>query len=116
MNNLAQRINIPGASGTPMEIQGPLPTKDIGPTGVVEFSTLADVVNKLLPVLFTVAGLILFAIIIFSGFQFLTSGGDDKVLGAAKSRITNALIGFVILVVSYFAVQILTAIFGLRMF
>lgn len=94
------------------------------PNGVIEgpaeiasrFPDLAAVINKLIPLLFVFAGLILFVMLIFGGFDLLTSGGDPKKAESAKGKITNAVIGFVIVFIAYWLTQILSLIFGLEGF
>ncbi len=44
----------------------------------------------------------------------MTSGGDPKAVQSAKSKITNALIGFVIVFAAYWIVQLIASILGLE--
>ena len=105
MKLLAQKLILPGVS--PIE----------GPAEITSrFQDLAAVVNKLLPLLFVFAGLILFIMFIWGGFSLLTSGGDPQKAEAARGKITNAVIGFVIVFVAYWLTQILTSVFGLQFF
>src|SRR3990167_6262199 len=91
---LAQKIIIPGGK----EIQGPLDNR---------FTDLASVVNQALPIVFSIAGLILFAMLIMGGFSYLTSMGDPKKAEAGKQKITNALIGILIIFIAFWVVQLL---------
>ena len=75
--------------------------------------TIGDIVSTLLPYIFILAGLMLFVYLILGGFQLMTSGGDPKRAESAKGKITGAVIGFIIIFVSYWLVQILQVIFGL---
>ncbi|MFQ6033182.1 MAG: hypothetical protein ACE5K2_09710 [Candidatus Zixiibacteriota bacterium] len=79
----------------------------------VGFSTLGQVISALLPYLYVIAGLILFGAIIVSGFQFLISAGDPKKTAEAKGCLTNAIIGFAIIFVSWWLIQIIEVIFHL---
>lgn len=100
----AQIIKLPGK--TPVPIEGPVP----------QFGTLADIVNKVMPLLFAGAGLILFLYLISGGFDLIFSMGDPKKAESAKGKITNAVIGFIIIFVAWWLTQILTRIFGLKGF
>lgn len=75
--------------------------------------TIADIISILLPYLFILAGLMLFIYLILGGFQLMTSSGDPKKTEAAKGKITSAVIGFIIIFISFWLVQILQTIFGL---
>lgn len=118
MKYFAQKLILPGAGSgtpTPIEIHGPFPTKQ-GTQGVTEFETIADIVNKLLPIVFAVAGIILFFYLILAGFDLMLSGGDPKKAESAKAKITNAVIGFVIIFIAWWLTKILATIFGLEGF
>lgn len=80
------------------------------------FVTIGDVISKLLPYIFVLAGLILFGFLIFGGFELLTSAGNPEKVKLAQGKITSAVIGFVIIFVAYWLVQILEVIFGLKIF
>ncbi len=70
------------------------------------------IINLVLPYVFIIAGLILLFFLIAGGFQLMTSPGDEKAVASAKAKITNALIGFLLLFVSYWIVQIIQTILG----
>jgi len=103
MKFLSQKLVLPGGS----EIEGPQEISD-------RFPNLAAIINKLLPMLFAAAGLILFFFLIAGGFDLLTSGGDPKKAESAKGKLTNAIIGFIIIFVAWWLTQILARIFGLE--
>lgn len=75
---------------------------------------IGSVVSGLVNYLFPLAGLLLLLYLIFGGFSLMTSGGDPKAVQAAKSKITSALIGFIIVFASYWIVQILGTILGIE--
>lgn len=79
-----------------------------------ETSTIGDIISFLLRYIFTFAGLILFIYLIIGGFGLLTSAGDPKAVESAKGKITNAVVGFFIIFISYWLVQILEIIFGIE--
>lgn len=87
----------------------------IGGSGTNKFAgkTLGDLISELLPWIFAIAGLILLLYLVFAGFQLLVSQGEPKAVAGARGRITNALIGFVIIFVSYWLVQIIAKVLGL---
>lgn len=76
--------------------------------------TIGDILSALLPYIYVLAGLILFIYLIIGGFGLLTSGGDPKAVESAKGKITNAVVGFIIIFISYWLVQILEIVFGVE--
>lgn len=79
----------------------------------VAFQTPRGIISYLLPFLFTLAGLILFVMIIWGGFEMLTGAADPKKQEAGKQRITAGIIGFLIIFASYWLAQLLQTIFGI---
>lgn len=78
----------------------------------VSLTTPRGILGRLLPYLFTIAGLVLFVMIIWGGFEMLTGAANPKSQEAGKQRITAAVIGFLLLFSSYWLAQIVQAIFG----
>lgn len=64
--------------------------------------------------IFAFAGIGLLLMLLAAGFNFLTSAGDPKKLEAGKHRLTNAIVGFLIIFVAYWAVQMAGVIFGIK--
>ncbi len=72
------------------------------------------VISRVLLFAFPMAGLILFVMLIWGGFEMLTGATDTKSQDAGKQRITAAIIGFVLLFISYWLARILEAVFGVN--
>lgn len=79
-------------------------------------TSLGGIINTVVPYLFGAAGLLLLLYLIWGGFSYMLSGGDPKAVESAKQKITNAVIGFVIIFVAYWLVQILGMVFGITQF
>jgi len=77
---------------------------------------IGEIINTLLLYIFPIAGLILFVLIIASGFQLMTSTGNPETMKKAQQRLLFAVLGFIIIFVSYWLIQILDAILGLNYF
>lgn len=82
-----------------------------GPTGNV-----GGIISAILPYLFVIAGLLLLFYLIYGGFHMMIAANDEKGLAEAKGKITNALVGFLLLFVSYWLVQIMEYILGIQIF
>ena len=89
---------------------------DLFPTGKMgtwSALTIGGIVSALLPYILVLAGLALLLMLIFGGFQLMTSAGDPKGMEAGKNRVMYAIIGFLIIFASFWLVQILQVVFGL---
>lgn len=76
-------------------------------------TNVGGIVSIILPYLYVIAGLMLLFYLIAGGFQMMTAANDEKGLIEAKGKITNALIGFILLFVSYWLVKILGFVLGI---
>jgi hypothetical protein len=74
---------------------------------------VGDIISSLLPYLFAGAGLLLLLFLLYGGLSLMLSRGDPKAVEAAKGRITGAVIGFVIVFIAYWLVQIIGRILGI---
>lgn len=61
-------------------------------------SGFVNIVANLIKVVLSVLGVVLVALIIYAGVKWMTAGGDPKAVGEAKTTLTNAVIGLVIIV------------------
>jgi hypothetical protein len=77
-----------------------------------KFDSVGSIISTLLPYLFSIAGLILFGMLIMGGFEMMTAGTDAKKADAGKTRITSAIIGFAIIFAAYWIAQILQIVLG----
>jgi hypothetical protein len=79
-----------------------------------KFTDPASIINEAFKYLFPLAGLILFFTLIAGGFQLLTAAGNEETIQKAQKKITAAIIGFVILFVSFWLMKLLQFIFGFK--
>jgi hypothetical protein len=75
--------------------------------------TIEGIVSALIPLIYVLAGLALLLMLIVGGFQLMMSAGDPKGVESGRNKVMYALIGFLIIFVSYWLVQILQVVFGL---
>ncbi len=107
MKTLAQGLEI-GSPGSSVSISGPLKLP-----GITGNPKLSDIVGVIITYLFPVAGVILFFIIIWGGYDLLMSEGEAEKLEAGRNKITSGIIGMVLLVLSYFFAKLVGYIFGI---
>lgn len=103
MKTLADLI-LPGANGEPLTIVDEVSTK---------FPTVASVVAAIIQYVYVIAGIGLLVVILSSGFTLLTSAGDAKAMEKGKQGLTNGIVGFLIIFVAYWLVQIAGIVFGI---
>lgn len=85
-----------------------------GDLGVKTGSSIGSIVNAILPSLMTVAGLVLFAMLVMGGFTMLAGAADKESQEKGKKQITSALTGFFIIFLAYWIAQILQVIFKIN--
>lgn len=87
-----------------------------GKSSFLRFSgeSLGSVISGVLNYVFTFAGIALLLYFMYGGFQLFTSAGDQKKVSEGKATITNALIGFVVVFVAFWIVQLFGNLLGLK--
>ena len=76
-----------------------------------KFADFGSVISAFLGPILVIAGFVTVIIIIISGIQFVTSGGNPEAAAAARGRLTFAIIGFVIIVLAFAILQIVDKLF-----
>lgn len=74
--------------------------------------TLGGIVTDLLNWALSLAGIVAFIFLIVGGFKYLTAQGDQKAIAGAQQTIFGAVIGLLIVFVSYWVVKILETLLG----
>jgi hypothetical protein len=82
----------------------------------LNFSDLGGLITNVVPFIFGLVGLLLLIYLILGGLQLMTSRGEPKAVAGAQAKITNALIGFVIVLISAGLVVLLGRILGVGVF
>ncbi len=70
---------------------------------------LPTTIGKIVNIVLSFLGLIAVVIIIIGGFMWMTSGGSEDKIGAAKKLMINGVIGLLIIVVSYAAANFIVS-------
>lgn len=71
-------------------------------------------VTIILRYVFPIAGILMLIFLVLGGFQLMTSRGDPKAVESAKGKITNALLGFVIIFIAYWLVSLIANVLNLE--
>jgi hypothetical protein len=92
-------------NGNPISIPSKLPQPGKAPSIISNAITI-----------FITAGIIAAIItIIWAGIQWTTSGGDKQKLASAKARLTWGIIGLIIILISFFIINIWGYFFGVNL-
>ena len=78
------------------------------------FATPADFINEALKYAFPIAGIILFVMILWGGFEMLAGATQSKSKDAGRQRVTAAIVGFFILFLAYWIAKIIGIVFGIQ--
>lgn len=82
-----------------------LPDKGTIPenTGIFEGTSLIEAITIIINWVLGFVGIIIFIIFLYAGFEYATSGGDENKTKEAQSRMTNAVIGLIIVFFAFVA-------------
>jgi len=79
-----------------------------GESAPLDSSDLVANIGQLISIVLGLVGVIFFIIIIYSGFQWMTAGGNEDTVTTAKKRIINSVIGLVIIFLAYLITYFIT--------
>ena len=95
-------------------LTGPVYAVDIGDVKLggtttlgTAFADVGELLTRVVYVFLAIAALIFLLMTVWGGFKYLSAGGDPKSAAAARETITGALIGLLIIVVSFFIIQVI---------
>lgn len=77
-----------------------------------QLSTPGGIITRLLTFAFPLAGIILFVMLTWSGFEIVAGAASKKSQDAGKQRATAAVVGFLLLFASYWIIQVIEVIFN----
>jgi hypothetical protein len=121
---------IPTATPAVYPTSTPPPASSQGATGQVWDSCMQEVApnvkiptvkcfelvfNNLLAVIISLVVMILFGMLTFGGFKYLTSGNDPAKVEAAKKTMTYAVIGIALIALTFLFFRILEAFTGVKL-
>lgn len=77
---------------------------------------LSLLINNAITLIYELAAIAFFLMIIWSAFEWVTSGGDKDKIAAAQKRLTYAFIGIVLFAIAYAVVSLLGTFLGFEFF
>jgi hypothetical protein len=88
----------------------------IQPPWGVTISSPAEIVNRVMPIIYGVLGIALFAYFVYGGYMWVMSSGDPEKIKKATNTMFHAAIGTGIVVFAYLATRIVGGVFGITLF
>lgn len=79
-----------------------------GGTGLPNDTSVSGFILKIINIALAVAGLIAVLFLIIGGFRYITSAGNEETAESAKKIITNAIIGIVVIILSFVIVRVIS--------
>ena len=70
-------------------------------------SNVTELIAVIIRVLLLIGGAVAVLFVIIGGYQYLTSGGNEEQAEKGRKTVTNAIIGVVVVVLSYTIVNVL---------
>lgn len=81
-------------------------------TDVATIKCIVPLFTNLVRGVLALSGVALFVMLVVGGFNFLLSGGDQKKLEAARGTLTSAIIGLVVIVLSFLIIKTIEVFTG----
>ncbi len=82
--------------------------------GVATLSCLPCLIKNVINFGIALGGLLAVYLVVFSGIKYITSNGDQYKVDAAKKTITYALVGLVIIILSFAVVNFAGKTFNIK--
>lgn len=80
--------------------------------GAATISCIPILLGNLIKAAYVFAGITAVFFILFAGFRYMTSGGDPKQAGAAQQTLTYAIIGLIVVILSFLVIELIATITG----
>ena len=77
-----------------------------------KLSDIVKILENIIKLLAPAAGIAFLIMLLVGGFQFVTSGGDPKAAGQARTTLTYAIIGIILVVASWLILQLIASLTG----
>lgn len=99
-------LTLPGQDGQPAQ-------QITAPNGIPKggMTTLSSVLTNGITIFLILGAIVTLIMIVTAGIQWSSSGGDKAKLQSARNRLTWAIIGFSLLLLSFFAINIVGYLF-----
>lgn len=80
--------------------------------GVATLACIPIIIKNVITAALVFAGITALILIIYSGIKFISSRGDQNAIDSAKKTLTYAIIGLIVIFLSFFVVNVLGQLTG----
>jgi hypothetical protein len=77
-----------------------------------QLSDIVGILERVIKLLAPAAGIAFLIMLLIGGFQFINSGGDPKAAGQARTTLTYAVIGIILVVSAWLILKLIAQITG----
>lgn len=77
---------------------------------------ISQLLNRIIELIYLVAGIVFVFMVIISAVQWIMSGGDKEAVGKARSRLIYAIIGMTVLALAFVIIRVIGQITGFEFF
>ncbi|HMB65865.1 MAG TPA: pilin [Patescibacteria group bacterium] len=91
-------------AGNPFDPENQIGVEEVGEDAYGQSSDPKDpreIVANIIEVILGFLAIIFVGLIIWSGFEWMTAGGNEEKVGQAKKRLKNSVIGLIIILMAY---------------
>ena len=88
------------------------PGGNVVPPAINNVSNIVSVIRAIIQFILVVAFVLAFVFLLIGGIRWITAGGDEKNVAAARNMITAALIGLVVVLVAFALIKLVETFFG----
>ena len=83
-------------------------------TDVATLACIPVIITLIINAALVFSGLTALVLIIYSGIKYITSKGDQAAIDGAKKTLTYAIIGLIVIFLSFFLVQLISTLTGVQ--
>lgn len=84
------------------------PDPNQGNTGLPGDTSITSFIIRIINIALAIAGLVAVLFLIIGGFRYITAGGNEEAGESARKIITNAVIGVVVIILSFVIVRVIS--------
>jgi TRAP-type C4-dicarboxylate transport system permease small subunit len=82
--------------------------------GVATLACVPIIIKNIINAALAFAGIAALILIIYASFQYTTSKGDQAKIDSAKKTLTYAIIGLIVIFLSFFIVSLISQLTGVK--
>ena len=83
-----------------------------GGLGIAAGTQLSTIISNAVTIVFSIAALLVLAMLIWGGIEWVLSGGDKEKVANARKRIIASLVGLALIALAYLIVTVIGGIFN----